>query len=279
MNKIKLVLLFLLILSSEINAQNLKLMTYNIRLDNRNDAENSWGNRKTFLTEQIKFHEPDIFGVQEALNNQIEFLSEQFSNFDYIGVGREDGKIDGEFSAIFYNKIRFKLLAHSTFWLSETPDTPSKGWDAAYRRICTYGYFHDQLQNKNIWVFNTHFDHIGTKARKNSSELIIQKISDLAKNGESVVLMGDLNMEATSEGIKTIESRFTDSYNVSELRFGAESGTFNDFKYTQKSNQRIDYIFIKNESLSVKKYAILNNSYQLRFPSDHFPVMIEVSYK
>jgi len=278
MNKIILILFSVLILGGNLFAQNLKLMTYNIRLDNRNDAENSWDNRKTFLTEQIKFHEPDIFGVQEALNNQIEFLSQQFSDFEYIGVGREDGKNEGEFSALFYNKNRFKLLGHSTFWLSETPDTPSKGWDAAYKRVCTYGCFYDQLQNKNIWVFNTHFDHIGTKARKNSVDLIIQKISDLTKNNESVVLMGDLNMEASTEGIKMIETKFSDSYNVTELKFG-ESGTFNDFKYNQKSNQRIDYIFVKNESLKVKKYAVLNNSYQLKFPSDHFPVIVEVSYK
>ncbi len=260
-----------------LHSQTIKLMTYNIRLDNRNDAENSWNNRRNFLINQIKFHEPDVFGVQEALHNQMEYLKEQLTDFEYIGVARDNGESEGEYSAIFYNSKKYVLLNHSTFWLSQTPEKPSIGWDAVYKRICTYGYFQQKESGKKIWIFNTHFDHIGEKARKNSAELILTRINELVKSDEAAILMGDLNMEATNEGITLINNQLKDSYIISEIRFG-EDGTFNDFKYNKKANQRIDYIFV-SENLEVKKYAILNNSYQLKFPSDHFPVFTEVKFK
>ena len=160
-------------------SQTMEIMTYNIKYANENDGENSWSNRKDFITNQLKFYEPDAFGVQEAVKQQMDYFKDHLDGYDYVGVGRDDGKEGGEYSAIFYKKSRLKVLKHDTFWLSETPQKPSKGWDAAYPRICTYALFEDQQTGEKFWYFNTHFDHIGDKARKESAKLIWKKIQEL----------------------------------------------------------------------------------------------------
>lgn len=253
------------------NAQ--KIMTYNIRLDFAGDGDNRWDNRKEMLAGQVLFHEPDFLGVQEALPNQMQYLDSMLTAYSFIGVGREGGD-KGEYSAIFYNSNKYKVLEQSTFWLSETPDNPSKGWDAAYNRICTYGLFQNTQTKQKLWVFNTHFDHIGNEARLKSTGLILQKIKELNKAGLPFVLMGDFNLESDSEGIQLLSTELGDSKMIAAMAFGPE-GTFNAFEFHKPVTKRIDYIFVP-KSTKVSKYAVLSDNNNCRYPSDHFPVLIEI---
>src|SRR5690554_236421 len=190
-------------------AQERSVMTYNIRYGSANDGDDSWDHRKENLAKEIAFYEPDFFGVQEALHFQMEYLDSILLQYSYIGVGRDDGKLQGEFSGIFYHTDRVKFLEKGTFWLSETPEKPSKGWDAALPRICTYGHFQSKKRKKvKIWYFNTHFDHRGQTARVKSVDLIIKKVHELADLNEAVVISGDFNLPPESEAIQKMSAAF-----------------------------------------------------------------------
>jgi endonuclease/exonuclease/phosphatase family metal-dependent hydrolase len=275
---IKLISIFVLIFSGEAWAQNLEVMTYNIKYANENDGENSWSKRKDQLTDQIRFYEPDIFGVQEALLEQLEHLKGNLPNYNYIGVGREDGINKGEFSALFYDGNQFKVLEEGTFWLSETPGKISVGWDAALPRICTFALFENKTSKQNFWVFNTHFDHIGEKAREESANLILAKIEKLNTANIPVILMGDFNLEPETKAIQLLSKEMNDSKNVSKnVVFGPE-GTFNGYNFLEPVTRRIDYIFISKGNLEVLKYAVLSDSWDLKYPSDHLPVFVELQF-
>lgn len=268
-------ILFFLLLG---NAQSLKLMTYNIRLDIESDGENKWSNRKDFLTSQIQFYEPDIFGVQEAKPNQVIDIATALSQYNFIGIGR-DGAGQGESSNIYFKKDRFKILKSGTFWLSETPDVISKGWDAACNRVCTYALFKDLKAKKTFWVFNTHLDHIGELAKTNGIQLILSKIIALNTNKDSVFFMGDFNSKSSDERIISLKKVMNDTSDISEIKPFGPSGTFNGFKHNEPVTELIDYIFIsKKSNFKVKKYAVLSDSKELKYPSDHLPVYIEMSY-
>lgn len=257
------------------NAQSLKLMTYNIRLDIESDGENKWSNRKEYFTSQIQFYEPNIFGIQEAKPNQVIDISTALPQYNYIGIGR-DGLGQGESSNIFYRKDRFQLLDNGTFWLSETPDKISKGWDAAFNRVCTYALFKDLKTKTSFWVFNTHLDHMGELARTNGIQLILSKIRTLNTKKYSVFFMGDLNSKPTDDRIISLKNEMLDTREISEEKPFGPQGTFNGFKYNEPVTDLIDYIFIsKNSLFKIKKYAILNDSKDLKYPSDHFPVYVE----
>lgn len=254
-----------------------KIMTYNIKLDYPKEGKNSWDNRKDLIVGQIKFYEPDIFGVQEALPNQMQYLESTLVGFKYVGVGRDDGDNQGEYSAIFYNVSKFNVIESGTFWLSETPDKVTMGWDAVCNRICTYALFKNKKTKKQFWVFNTHFDHVGKVARMESPKLILEKIKSLNSTHLPVILTGDFNLEPETENIKLFHSYFDDSKNISEiLPFGPE-GTFNGFHFEKPVNRRIDYIFVSKGNFVVKKHAVLSDSKDCKYPSDHFPVIAELN--
>lgn len=271
------VLLLFIFTGTTLFSQEVELMSYNIKYANENDGENSWSNRKNHITKQIKFYEPGIFGVQEALVSQLKHFKAEMNNYKYVGVGRDDGKEAGEFSAIFYNAEEFEMLENDTFWLSETPGEISVGWDAAMERICTYAKFKEKDSGKSFWVFNTHFDHVGEKARENSAKLIWEKISALNKENLPVILMGDLNLEPDTGGIRFLMRKMNDSKAVAKLDFGPE-GTYNGYNFEEHVTRRIDYIFTSDE-IEVKKYGVLSDSKDLRYPSDHLPVWVEVDLK
>ena len=155
------------------------IISYNIRYDNKWDKENLWGLRKERLSRLLMDYDPSIFGIQEGLLNQVEWIDSTLKNYNYIGVGRDDGKGKGEFCAIYFDTTQYEVKENSTFWLSNTPDQVSVGWDAALERICTYGLFKKKMSGKMVWVFNAHFDHVGEMARKKSSELILKKIKEV----------------------------------------------------------------------------------------------------
>jgi endonuclease/exonuclease/phosphatase family metal-dependent hydrolase len=279
MKKSHLLLTILLLFSATIMAQSLTLMTYNIRYDNSNDGENAWTNRQDFLYSQVKFYAPDIFGIQEALPNQVSGIATYFNHYSYVGVTR-DGVGKGESSPIFFKKERFKILEQNTFWLSETPDVISKGWDAALNRVCTYVLLNDLTTKQTFWVFNTHLDHVGTVARTKSIALILSKISTLNTQNYPVFFMGDFNSEPTAECIISLKNTMFDSKDLSiEKPFGP-SGTFNGFKHNEPVTKCIDYIFLSKENpFTVLKYAVLSDSRDLKYPSDHLPVYISLQYQ
>ena len=260
------------------NAQTFKVMSYNIRLDVASDGENRWDNRKEMFADQVSKLSPDFMGVQEALPQQVDYISSALKGYKYIGVGRDNGVREGEFSAVFYNAAKYKVLQQSTFWLSETPEKVSFGWDAACRRVCTYGLFENLKTKEKIWIFNTHFDHLGDIARVNSAKLILKKIKELNKDNLPFALTGDFNLEDDSESIKLISSELSDSKTVAKDVSGPVA-TFNAFKVDEPATKRIDYIFVPKTGIEVKKYKVLKELKHNRYPSDHFPVYVEFKVK
>lgn len=276
--KFKTVLL-LILFSIFMNAQSLKIVTYNIRLDLASDGENTWSKRKDYFAGQIQFYEPNIFGVQEATPVQVADLSTLLPLYGSIGIAR-DGEGKGEASNIYFKKDRLAVIESNTFWLSKTPDRISKGWDAALNRICTYGLFKDRKTKKKFWVFNTHLDHIGETAKTNGLKLILSKIKELNIKNYPVVFMGDLNSEPESNRIIELKSVMNDSREISIQSPFGPSGTFNAFRHDVAVTRLIDYIFLsKGSAIRVNKYAVLSDSKDLKYPSDHLPVYIEINFK
>jgi endonuclease/exonuclease/phosphatase family metal-dependent hydrolase len=266
-------------LTSICEAQSLKVLTYNIRLDIASDGINNWSNRKDYFNAQLQFYNPDIFGIQEALPNQVRDIVAALETYKNISMGR-DGVEKGEASSLFFKKDRFTLLQGATFWLSETPNVISKGWDAALNRICTYALLKDKETKKHLWVFNTHLDHMGEQARTESLALIVTKIKQLNTQNYPVILMGDFNSEPQEERIKQLKKSMDDSRDISIQKPFGPNGTFNGFKHNEPVTKIIDYIFLsKNNPFLVTKYAILSDSKDLRYPSDHLPVYVELKLK
>lgn len=268
-------LIFVLFLNfSFLYCQTTKVMTFNIRYDNPNDEKNSWNNRKNEFIEMLKYYEPDIIGFQEVLSNQLDFINNNLKGYLYVGVGREDGKRKGEFSPIFFKKSKYNLIKENTFWLSDTPEKVSVGWDAALERICTYAILKKKRSNETIFVFNTHFDHIGKTARIKSAELILKKISEIVPDTSIIILMGDFNCLPDEEPIKKIKEKL---FYAAELCLGGvygPKGTFNSFDEKLIVSDVIDYIFVRN--LKVQKYRHIDDRMKNNnFISDHYPVIME----
>lgn len=258
-------------------SQNLKVMSFNIRLNVDSDKENSWTNRKQDVADLLTYYHPDYFGVQEALPDQMKDIKNGLKNYDYVGVGRDDGKEKGEFSAIFYDTDRLRVLKSDTFWLSETPEKPSKGWDAALNRICTYAVFRDKKSKKEFMALNLHFDHIGNIARVKSSELILKKIKEINPKNLSVTVSGDFNLTEDSEPIKIMSQSMQDSFYHSETKHYGPKGTFTGFNVNEIPQDRIDYIFVKG--FKIKSHRHINDRREnLLYPSDHFPVLVDLMF-
>lgn len=260
-------------------AQSMTLMSYNIRYDTDRDLMNAWTHRKAFLLNQVQFYEPDVMGTQEGLKHQLDYLEAGLANYKYVGIGRDDGKYKGEYTAIFYNQSKFKLLKEGTFWLSPTPDTVGLGWDAVCNRTCTYILIENNKTKQKYWVFNTHFDHIGKVARANAAKLILEKAKNINTQNYPIVLMGDFNVEPTDPIYNLLTNQLADCQKVSENTPFGNEGTFNGFKFHEPLTRRIDYIFVDDTQLKVLKYAALSDSKDCRYPSDHLPVFVKVSMK
>lgn len=254
----------------------LNLMTYNIRYNNPGDGVNAWPNRKDWVKDLVEYYDTDILCVQEALKDQVDYLLKD-SRFELEGVGRDDGETRGEYTAILYNKKRFRKEKAGTFWLSETPGQPSKGWDAQIIRICTWVKLFDKATKKDFFVFNTHYDHMGVKAREKSSELIREKIKQIAGK-LPVILSGDLNTNPETQPISVLKTFLKDAKEISKAKPYGPEGTFNAFKFDAKLKDRIDYIFV-NDQFDVLKFAVLSDSKDQRYPSDHLPVLVKVQLK
>lgn len=285
----------IIILSSVVfctlQAQELTVATYNLRNANPGNGDiasgNGWKQRYPVITEMILFHNFDIFGTQEALHGQLEDLKSSLPSYDYIGVGRDDGKEAGEYSAIFYKINQFQLLKKGDFWMSTITDRPNKGWDAALPRICSWGYFKEISTGFKFWFFNLHMDHIGVEARKEASKLILSKINEMTKN-EQVILTGDFNVDQNNESYTLLNTSgvLKDAYEMATVRY-ASNGTFNNFNINMKTDSRIDHIFL-TKGFKVSRYGILTDIYWMqdpktgenipRLPSDHYPVAVHIKY-
>lgn len=298
-------LILMLLSTTQLSAQML-VGSYNIRYKNDGDsvAGNVWNKRCQVICDQVNFMSPDIFGTQEALNVQLNDMLEHLDGYDYIGVARDDGKTRGEYSAIFYKTDRLRLLDQGNFWLSETPDRPGLGWDAACVRICTWGRFAAQTASNDeaFYFFNLHMDHVGKTARREGAKLIVRKIREIAQ-GAPVIVTGDFNVDQKDEiySIFTESGLLKDSYLASRMRF-AENGTFNSYDTNLYTESRIDHVFVSPET-KVDSYGVLTNSYWLpndesaaqlkgndapqeinfskytrRQPSDHYPVFVRINF-
>lgn len=266
-------------------AQDLTVGTYNLRQQNEHDAKNgnAWAKRAPHATALIEFIEPDIFGTQEMFPGQLQDLKLMLPEYDFIGRERDgDGK--GEHSAIFYRRDKLRPARTSSFWLSETPDTCSRGWDAACNRICTWGEFIDIASGDTLYFFNLHMDHVGVAARRNGARLVVDRIREIVGDPreKAVVLTGDFNVEQTDEIYDIfIDSGFlSDSYETALRRF-ATNGTFNDYNSRDCTDSRIDHVFL-SPALYARRYGILTDAYwdgdgARRLPSDHYPVFVKVS--
>ncbi len=266
--------------------------TYNIRQANHGDsvAGNGWGQRAPHVADVIKYHGFDIFGTQEGFKFMLDDLKSNLPGYEYIGVGRDNGAEKGEHAAIFYNTDKFDVLDHGDFWLSETPDSVSFGWDAVCRRVCTWGKFRHKDSGFTFVYFNLHMDHKGVVARAESAKLILKKIKEFPEP-LPVMLSGDFNVDQTNEGYKLLNESgvMKDAYETTDYRY-INSSTFNSYdtnKLRLSSDgepMRIDHIFLSPE-FDVKKYGVLNDTYRTmnedstyvaRTPSDHYPVAILV---
>ncbi|MBQ9575326.1 MAG: endonuclease/exonuclease/phosphatase family protein [Muribaculaceae bacterium] len=303
MKRITLLILLSFLAVTSISAQ-LLVGSYNIRYKNGGDSikGNVWNKRCQVICDQVNFMSPDIFGAQEVLNGQLNDMLARLDGYDYIGVGRDDGKQAGEYAAIFYKTDRLRLLDEGNFWLNETPDRPGLGWDAACVRICTWGRFAGQTATDDdaFYFFNLHMDHVGVTARREAAKLIVRKIIEIAHD-TPVIVTGDFNVDQNDEiyGIFTTSGLLKDSYLASRLRF-AENGTFNSFDPDLYTESRIDHILV-SPSARVDSYGVLTNSYWIpdkssadqlkghdapqqinfskysrRLPSDHYPVFVRL---
>lgn len=261
----------------------LRVMTFNIRFDNPADGPDAWPNRRDRVAGLVRFHGADAVGVQEALLHQLRELDARLPGFARVGVGRADGKEAGEFSAILYRTDRLDLLASGTFWLSPTPEVPgSKGWDAAIERVATWARFRDRATGCTYVHLNTHFDHVGERAREESARLLRTRLPSLA-HGDPVVLTGDLNVPPAS-GAYRVLTRDTipgalpplvDAFDATRAPHYGPTATWTAFRAIEPG-RRIDYVLV-SPGAAVHAHGILSDRWDDRFPSDHLPVLAAVS--
>ncbi|WP_136608328.1 endonuclease/exonuclease/phosphatase family protein [Paenibacillus dokdonensis] len=278
----------------------LRCMSYNIKNAYEMEGENGWISRKELVAGVIRFHRPDLVGMQEVLYNQLEDLQSLLPEYGWVGVGRDDGDREGEFSCIFYRKNRLKPLRQDTFWLSEHPEEPgSMGWDAACSRVVTWAEFQDTYTGRSILHFNTHFDHVGQVAVERSAYLILERISELAA-GIPAVLTGDFNVTSDSLPYRVLIQQnepgtalLRDTSTVADYKHFGPAFTFQGFdsrevaarmfpafleqqeKHEIEFEHPIDFIFV-TEQIQVLSYGSITDHYDGKMPSDHFPVVSDI---
>lgn len=262
-----------------------RVMSYNIRYGTAPDGENHWDRRKEFLLETIQAFRPDLLGTQETLAFQRDYLAEKLPDYGVFGVGREDGKERGEIMAVYWRKDRFEVLASGHFWLSTTPEVPgSKSWDSSLPRMVTWLKLRDLKQRdaKPILWMNTHFDHRGEEARRQSAQLIRQKLLELGQ-GCSLLVTGDFNAAEASQPYQLLfgeledqPSPVVDTYRVAHPERGQEEGTFSGFRAENVSGPRIDWIACSRDWRIVEA-GIDRTARDGRTPSDHFAVFAILS--
>ena len=285
MNKSLLILiafLFVMNINGTTQPLQLNLMTFNVRNDNPEDGLNNWKYRKDFAANMIRFYDIDVLGTQEVLNNQLNDLLSALPQYTYAGVGRLDGKKAGEYSAIFYKKNKFDLLDSGNFWLSENPSAAGvKGWDAACERIVTWVILKEKKTEKKFAFINTHFDHVGKIARRESAKLLLSRVDEIAK-GLPLFVSGDFNSTPQSEVITMLTDKkrtnhLIDSRSIAPFIYGP-AWTNHSFGDDPMEKRRIiDYIFVNNK-IKVEVVAVIAERLNNLYLSDHNPVLLKASF-
>lgn len=257
----------------------INVMSFNIRYDNPDDSLNNWQYRKGRVGDAILFYNVDILGAQEVLHNQLLDLQHVLTDYNVLGVGREDGREKGEYSAIWYKKSRFDLLDTGYFWLSETPEVAgSKGWDGACERIATWAVLKDKKSDKDVFVINTHLDHVGKIARRDGVRLILDRIHTLSA-GRPVILTGDFNSSPESDVVKSILADSVDnlenSSSIAKYSYGPHWSFHNFGRIPYNERIMIDYIFV-SKGVKVERFGVLAEENNGEFLSDHAPVLSTV---
>lgn len=254
----------------------INIMTYNVRMNTEADGVNAWPLRKDRVIGLLTFYKPDLFGIQEGLPEQVADIAAGLSDFENVGVGRDDGKSAGEHMSIFYRKSRFQQLDWGTFWLNEATDRPGLGWDAACNRTCTWIKLKDIESKKVFYGFNTHFDHRGTVARVEAAKLILKFMKEINRENLPFVLTGDFNSVKESEPIQILLKELKYSRSICLTKpYGPE---YSSGGFEVKPPTRIfDYIFV-NDKVSVLRHGILTDSNGEYYPSDHLPVLAEIVF-
>jgi endonuclease/exonuclease/phosphatase family metal-dependent hydrolase len=255
-------------------------MSFNIRYNTAQDGDRAWPYRKERVAAHIRAYQPDVIGIQEALKGQIDDMEKLLPGYGWIGVGRIDGKEGGEFTPIFYRKDRFELLDYSTFWLSETPGTcGTKGWDASFQRTTTWCKLRDRNSGQTLFHFNTHFDHFGSRAKRESANLLLEKIKEITGNAAAVTT-GDFNCGESSKAYRILTDRedpksLQDAYYKSIPHNYGPKQTWRGFQWFGIIPKKIDFIFVKNR-VQVIRHCIPNEPLHNGFISDHNPVFADI---
>ncbi len=273
----------------------LTVASYNLRYDNPSDSlnGNGWDARYPVIAQIIQFNDFDVVGTQEGFAHQLEDLKGALSGYEYFGVGRDDGKHAGEHSAIFYRTDKLEVLNKGDFWLSETPDVPSKGWDAVLPRICSWGHFRYKDTGFEFLFFNLHMDHIGVQARVESVLLVQEKMKEFGPELPAI-LTGDFNVDQFHDSYQAFVGNgvWRDAHDVADVTY-APTGTTNTFNPNHFTESRIDHVFV-SPAFHVKRYGVLTDTYrrevenkdgdsskktyEAKVPSDHFPVKVVLEY-
>ncbi len=250
--------------------QTLKVISYNIRVGSAPDGDHKWDIRKPASPAMIADQQPDIFGLQEALKMQLDYLEETCPDYDHVGVHRDDGKQKGEVMAIFWNTKTQEMLKWGNFWLSETPEVPSKGWDAACFRTATWALLKDKRYNKKYYYVNTHLDHLGQEARAKGLKLIVDRIDDINPEGYPMILTGDFNVDLGDPCLNSLKGRMESVRDIAPVTDSLD--TFQGFGTGQYGNRVIDYIYESGFSAAPSFETITKTYENIPFISDHYPV-------
>ena len=253
----------------------LKVMSYNIRMGVAKDGTNSWEYRYPATALMLQDQMPDVFGVQEAFEFQIRFIEDNFADYDSVGVGRDNGKSEGEFMSIFWNKKTVKMVKWGTFWLSETPEKPSKGWDAACKRTATWALMKDKKTGKHFYYVNTHLDHRGSEARRQGLNLIVSRIDEINQKGYPMVLTGDFNMKPDDAALTGLEQRMQSARKIAPKT--DNHATLNLWG-KGKADMVIDYIYVTGFSACPEYHTITEKYGAWKYVSDHYPIYAKLIF-
>ncbi len=267
--------------AQDVHPDPIRVMTFNIRFDNPEDGVNAWPRRRPLVKDILQIENPDLIGIQEALKHQVTQIAADLPGYAWIGVGRDDGDSAGEFAAVYYRISRFNLLRADNFWLSETPQEPgSTGWDAVCVRIVTWAALEDKQTTRKLFIFNTHFDHIGNRARKESVRLLKHKVRDVAGDN-AFVITGDFNLTPTTDLYKELTAGQDTSgailMDARQCALDEPQGPNWTFHGFGRSSDRplVDYIFV-NQNFDVNRHITLHSEEINPYPSDHLPVIVDL---
>lgn len=253
--------------------ETLKVVSFNIRNGEASDGTNSWIYRYPATALMIEDQKPDIMGLQEAYSYQVSFITENLLNYEAVGVGRDDGRKEGEHMSILYNKKTVSLKKWGTFWLSDTPDEPSQGWDGACKRTATWALMKDKRSGNSFLYVNTHLDHVGKEAQKNGLALILSKIGEINKDNLPVILTGDFNVRPDDPVLTELDKTMK-----SARATAAKTDSHDTFNGWGKGNGVIDYIYYSGFSSCPEFETIVKKYADRQFISDHFPIFAVLEF-